>query len=82
MSSFIDQSMSASKANRHPVCKHCDEYSSAIANRSSRHDILDAFNGNGGPIDIGEGPSNGAAPGADGPPTTGGPVGGIQMGWV
>jgi hypothetical protein len=48
-----------------PWCAHDDEYSNAIANRSSRTDVLDSHNG--GVNDIGIGPGNGSAPGSSGP---------------
>jgi hypothetical protein len=79
---FMKHPQAEAKACRAPCCSHNDEYSAAIANRSSRRDILDQVNGNCGPIDIGEGPSNGAAPGAGGIPTTGSDATGIPDGLV
>jgi hypothetical protein len=71
--------MKAAKNCKSPWCAHSNEYSAAIANRSSgRTDILDSMNG--GDTDQGQGPGNGSAPGASGEPTTGGPVGGIPYG--
>lgn len=54
---FMKHPQSEAKACRAPCCAHNDEYSAAIANRSSRRDILDVNNGQA---------EFGAAPGATG----------------
>jgi hypothetical protein len=67
--------------SRKPVIAHDDEYSSAIANRNSRHDILDADNGGPDEAPVMEGsPGSGSASGSSGPPTTGRDETGIPMG--
>jgi hypothetical protein len=84
INNFMKHPQAEAKACRAPCCSHNDEYSAAIANRSSRRDILDQFNGGGPDVStVMQGsPGDGAAPGAGGIPTTGSDATGIPDGLV
>jgi hypothetical protein len=67
--------------HRRPIIQHGSETSVGTAEPRFRKDILDADNAGPDEADVLPGsPGSGSAPGANGPPTTGGPDDGIPIG--